>query len=69
MEIKATNAEETIRCILGEEKMTQQDLADRMGITRQNISQSLNRNAKSMRYDSFSKMVTALGYEIVVKKL
>lgn len=47
MEIKAANAEETIRCILGEEKMTQQDLADRMGITRQNISQSLNRNAKS----------------------
>lgn len=69
MEIKAANAEETIRCILGEEKMTQQDLADRMGITRQNISQSLNRNAKSMRYDSFSKMVAALGYEIVVKKL
>ncbi|MFQ8778697.1 MAG: helix-turn-helix domain-containing protein [Roseburia sp.] len=67
MEIKAANAEETIRCILDEEKMTQQDLADRMGITRQNISQSLNRNAKSMRYDSFSKMVTALGYEIVVK--
>jgi transcriptional regulator with XRE-family HTH domain len=69
MEIKAANAEETIRCILDKEKMTQQDLADRMGITRQNISQSLNRNAKSMRYDSFSKMVTALGYEIVVKKL
>ena len=67
MEIKAANAEETIRCILDEEKMTQQDLADRMGITRQNISQSLNRNAK--RYDSFSKMVAALGYEIVVKKL
>ena len=69
MEIKAANAEETIRCILDKEKMTQQDLADRMGITRQNISQSLNRNAKSMRYDRFSTMVTALGYEIVVKKL
>lgn len=69
MEIKAANAEETIRCILDKEKMTQQDLADRMGITRQSISQSLNRSAKSMRYDSFSKMVTALGYEIVVKKL
>lgn len=69
MEIKAVNAAETIRCILDEEKMTQQDLADRMGFTRQNISQSLNRNAKSMRYDSFLKMVTALGYEIVVKKL
>ena len=69
MEIKAANAEETIRYILNEEKMTQQDLADRIGITRQSISQSLNRSAKSMRYDSFSKMVTALGYEIVVKKL
>lgn len=69
MEITAVNAAETIRCILDEEKMTQQDLADRMGFTRQNISQSLNRNAKSMRYDSFLKMVTALGYEIVVKKL
>ena len=69
MEIKAVNAAETIRRILDEEKMTQQDLADRMGFTRQNISQSLTRNAKSMRYDSFLKMVTALGYEIVVKKL
>ena len=48
---------------LGEERY------DRMGITRQSISQSLNRSAKSMRYDSFSKMVTALGYEVVVKKL
>ena len=69
MEIKAVNAEDTIRCILDEEKITQQDLADRMGITRQNISQFLNRNAKSMRYDSFSKMIGALGYEIIVKKI
>ena len=68
-EIKALCAEETIRCILDEEKMTQQDLADRMGITRQNISQFLNRNAKSMRFDSFSKMIGALGYEIIDKKI
>ena len=60
--------EETIRCILEEEKMTQQDLADRMGTSRQNVSQLLNRNAKSMRYDSFAKTVSALGYEIVLKK-
>ena len=48
--------------------MTQQDLADRMGTSRQNVSQLLNRNAKSMRYDSFAKTVSALGYEIVLKK-
>ena len=69
MEIREESAEKIIRHILDEEKMTQQDLADRMGFTRQSISQSLNRSAKSMRYDSFSKMVTALGYEVVVKKL
>lgn len=69
MEIREESSEKIIRHILDEEKMTQQDLADRMGITRQSISQSLNRSAKSMRYDSFSKMITALGYEVVVKKL
>ena len=37
-EIKGTTAEETIRCILEEEKMTQQDLADRMGTSRQNVA-------------------------------
>lgn len=68
-EIKGTTAAETIRCILEEEKMTQQDLADRMGTKRQNVSQLLNRNAKSMRYDSFAKTVSALGYEIILKKL
>lgn len=68
-EIKGTTAAETIRCILEEEKMTQQDLADRMGTARQNVSQLLNRNAKSMRYDSFAKTVLALGYEIILKKL
>ncbi len=68
-EIKGTTAAETIRCILEEEKMTQQDLADRMGTARQNVSQLLNRNAKSMRYDSFAKTVSALGYEIILKKL
>ena len=68
-ENKGTTAEETIRWILEEEKMTQQDLADRMGTSRQNVSQLLNRNAKSMRYDSFAKTVSALGYEIVLKKI
>lgn len=69
MEIKVTSAQETIRYILKEEKMTQQGLANKMGIARQNVSQALNRNTKCMRYDSFSKMVSALGYEIIVKKI
>ena len=68
MEIKAISAEETIKRILKEEKMSQKDLADKMGVSRQNISQSLNRNVTSMRYESFIKMILALGYEIIVKK-
>lgn len=67
-EIKAMIAEETIRTILEQEKISQQDLAERMRTTRQNISQLLNRNAKSMRYDSFVKIIKALEYEIIVKK-
>ena len=67
-ECAGMDAAEIIRNILEKEKINQTDLADRMGITRQNISQMLNRNKVSMRFDGFSKMVEALGYEIVVRK-
>lgn len=69
-EIICSDPIETIRKILKDEKISQQELADRMGAARQNISQSLNRgNGRGMRYGSFSKMVHALGYEIVLKKI
>lgn len=61
-------AQETIRKLLEKENMNQQQLADKMGIARQNVSQSINRNAHGMRVDSFKKMVHALGYEVVVRK-
>lgn len=67
-ECTGVDAAEIIRNILEKEQMNQTDLADRMGITRQNISQMLNRNKVSMRFDGFSKMVEALGYEIIVRK-
>lgn len=67
-ECTGMGAAEIIRNILKKEQMNQTDLADRMGITRQNISQMLNRNKVSMRFDGFSKMVEALGYEIIVRK-
>lgn len=67
-ECSGMDAAEIIRNILDKEQMNQTDLADKMGITRQNISQMLNRNKASMRFDSFSKMVEALEYEIVVRK-
>ena len=60
---------EAIKGILREEKITQQELADKIGTARQNVSQTLNRGSgEGIRYGSFSKMVTALGYEVVLRK-
>lgn len=61
-------AAEAIREILEIENLNQRKLADKMGVTRQNVSDFLNRGTKSMRYDSFERMVSALGYEIVARK-
>lgn len=68
-EFKGTGAADLIREIMKEEGISQTELSERMGCVRQNVSQLLNRNEKSMRYDSFEKVVSALGYEIIVKKL
>ena len=67
-ECSGTDAAEIIRRILEKEGLNQKELADIMGVARQNVSQMLNRNKASMRFDGFSKMVQALGYEIVARK-
>lgn len=67
-ECSGTDAAEIIRRLLEKEGLNQKELADKMGIVRQNVSQMLNRNKASMRFDGFSKMVQALGCEIVVRK-
>ena len=68
IEITGTDPVKIVRSILEQEELNQQKLADKMGVARQNVSQALNRNRISMRFDNFQKMVSALGYEIVVRK-
>lgn len=68
IEIIGTDPVKIVRSILEQEELNQQELADKMGIARQNVSQALNRNRISMRFDNFEKMVSALGYEIIVRK-
>ena len=46
---------------------SKKELAEKMGCVRQNVSQTLNRGTVNMRYDSFYRMVCALGYEIVLR--
>ena len=67
-ECTGEDAAEIVRKILEKEGINQRELAEKMGITRQNVSQMLNRNKVSMRFDGFSKMIQALGYEIIVRK-
>ena len=57
-----------IKKIMDDEGINQIQLAEKMGCTRQAVSQTLTRNTKSMRYDNFEKMIKALGYEIIIKK-
>lgn len=67
-ECTGEDAAEIIRKMLDKEGMNQRELAEKMGITRQNVSQMLNRNKVSMRFDGFCKMVKTLGYEIIIRK-
>lgn len=68
IEIIGTDPVKIIRSILEQEGLSQQELADKMGVARQNVSQALNRNRISMRFDNFERMVSALGYEIVTRR-
>lgn len=67
-ECVGTDPAEIIRRLLEKEGVNQKELAERMGVVRQNVSQALNRNTVSMRFDNFERMASALGYEIVVRK-
>lgn len=66
-EFSGANAAEVIQRIMEKEKVSQKELAERMGCVRQNVSQMLNRGTVNMRYDSFYRMAKALGYEIILR--
>ena len=66
-ECEGNDAQGIIRAILAKEGMNQQQLADKVGTIRQNISQMLTRG-EGMRFSSFQKMVEALDYEVFCRK-
>ena len=68
-EIAAGKPTDTIKFLLEKDNLNQQILADRMGTLRQNVSQMLNRGKKDMKYSSFKKVMSALGYEVVLRKI
>lgn len=57
-----------LRTLISEEGVTQQELANRIGVSRQALSQILNRNEFGIRYETFLRIVEALGYELVLRK-
>ncbi len=66
-EYEASNPVEVIRQILDERRMSQMQLAKKMGMVRQNVSQLLNRGRKAPRYDSIARMVSALDCEVIIR--
>lgn len=67
-EVSAGEPIDTIKSLLERDGLSQQNLADRMGILRQNVSQMLNRGKNDMKYSNFKKAVSVLGYEVVLRK-
>lgn len=67
-EISAGEPLDTVKFLLEREGLSQQNLADRMGTLRQNVSQMLNRGKNDMKYSNFKKAVSVLGYEVVLRK-
>lgn len=64
----AMNEKEIIRAILAEQRLSQAALAKRIpGWKQSNVSNVLNLGHKGMRIDVLHKVVTALGYEIVIR--
>ncbi|MCM1245763.1 MAG: hypothetical protein NC293_08995 [Roseburia sp.] len=59
---------DTVKFLLKRDNLTQQKLADRMGTLRQNVNQMLSRAKNDMKYSSFKKMISVLGYEVVLRK-
>lgn len=67
-EIRGDGAADLIKRAMEKEGVNQIILAEKTGITRQNVSQMLNRGKNCMRYDSFEKLAKALGYEVILSK-
>lgn len=57
-----------LRKLISEADITQQALADKIGITRQALNQVLTRNEYGVRYETFLRIIDALGYELVLRK-
>lgn len=64
-EIRGEDATEIINKMMEEEGITQLQLAQKMGITRQRVSRLISGN---MRYENFARIVNAAGYDVKIEK-
>lgn len=64
-EIRGEDAAEIINKMMEKEGMTQIQLAQKMGITRQRVSRLISGN---MRYENFVRIVNAAGYDVKIEK-
>ena len=64
-EIRGEDAAEIINKMMEKEGMTQIQLAQKMGITRQRVSRLISGN---MRYENFVRIINAAGYDVKIEK-
>ena len=67
-EVQGDTAALLIRNALEKYGITQKQIAEKVGNTRQNINQMLDRTRLGMRCDSFQKIVSAMGCDIILRR-
>ena len=55
-----------IKQLMKDKGISQEKLAEIMGLQRTNVTGFLNRGAHAMRVDTFVELVEALGYEVLI---
>lgn len=62
------NAKEIIDAARNNDKITQKELADALGLCSQQSVGNMLARKNGMRIDNFLKMLDVMGYEVVVRK-
>ena len=62
-------ATEAIRQVMDDEHLSQTDVAQRCGISRQSIQQSLNQKSRNMRVATMVRILNALDYDLAIVRI
>ena len=67
-EYRFTEPADLLKELMIEEGTNRNQIAQKIGMTRQNLYQMLNKGKKDLRVSSFIRILEGMGYEVIVRK-